>query len=220
MPRYVKKYNKKTYKRRSYRKKKSFGISPMPKSFATKLKYSTTLQLDPGIAGLAAVHVFAANDAFDPDVSGAGHQPRGFDQLMTMYDRYTVVGSKITINCANNDASSAQTVGISLRDTSTITGDENNYLEGKYTVHKLLGARDGMSTGTLSKTFSTRKFFTVPSPLSEDDLAGTAGLSPNKLAFFHLWAAPTAASDTTTVSVVVNLELSIVLTGYIQPAQS
>ena len=36
------------------------------------------------------------NSLFDPDFTGTGHQPYYFDQFATIYQRYTVIGSKLT----------------------------------------------------------------------------------------------------------------------------
>ena len=41
---------------------------------------------------------FVANGAFDPNLTGVGHQPRGFDQFMAGYETFTVTGSKISVN--------------------------------------------------------------------------------------------------------------------------
>ena len=75
----------------------------------TTLRYADYFTLNPVASGFA-VYVLSANGMFDPNISGVGHQPRGFDQWMTMYKRYTVIGSKITIVCGN---------------TSTATTSEN-----------------------------------------------------------------------------------------------
>ena len=37
-----------------------------------------------------------ANDLRDPEVALGGHQPRGFDDFMNIYDKFTVTGSKIS----------------------------------------------------------------------------------------------------------------------------
>ncbi len=47
-----------------------------------------------GSAGVI-VQKFRGNDLFDPDVSGVGAQPYGFDQMMTFYSKYRVLSSKI-----------------------------------------------------------------------------------------------------------------------------
>ncbi len=216
---YKRRYVKKRMFRRKRNSKRTFGKAPMPASFATSMKYSTTLQLDPGVGGLATVHVFSANGLFDPDVSGTGHQPRGFDQLMALYDRATVVGSKIQIKASNNDATNPQMLGIALLDTATVLGDENGYLESKYNVYRLLGTRDGDSTGSLIKGFGTKRFFGV-NTTSPEELDSTTSSNPLKQAFFHVWVAPTASVDTTTVSVVVTIDYALVLKGYINPTQS
>ena len=36
------------------------------------------------------------NSLFDPDQTGTGHQPYYFDQFAALYNRYTVLGSKLT----------------------------------------------------------------------------------------------------------------------------
>jgi hypothetical protein len=35
---------------------------------------------------------FSLNSLFDPNTTGTGHQPRGFDQIKTLYNRYRVYG--------------------------------------------------------------------------------------------------------------------------------
>jgi hypothetical protein len=35
---------------------------------------------------------------YDPDISGTGHQPMGFDQLMLLYEQGTVIHSRISVS--------------------------------------------------------------------------------------------------------------------------
>lgn len=71
-----------------------------PQSLRTKLKYVTKKDFD--VDGHAAIEyeAFRANGMFDPEVSVGGHQPRGFDQSMAMYNSFTVLSSKISVNWA------------------------------------------------------------------------------------------------------------------------
>ena len=66
-----------------------------PKTKSIRLLYGDTnfLLASTGLAPVA--RVFRANGMFDPDLTGLGHQPRGFDQLMAMYQKFSVTGIKV-----------------------------------------------------------------------------------------------------------------------------
>lgn len=59
-----------------------------------KFKYSATVGFN-CTAGVPAFYQFAGNSLYDPDISGTGHQPLGFDQWSAFYNKYCVTGSKI-----------------------------------------------------------------------------------------------------------------------------
>ena len=56
-----------------------------------RLRYSTNLAIVTGVLG-TATNIFNLNSLYDPDRTGVGHQPRGFDQIKTLYNRYRVYG--------------------------------------------------------------------------------------------------------------------------------
>ncbi len=91
---------------------------PLGKTFKTKLRYVTQLELGSGTNDFASHHFYRANSAFDPDLTGTGHQPMGYDQLALFYDHYTIIGSKITCNYHNVGGSNPIVCGIRLRDTN------------------------------------------------------------------------------------------------------
>lgn len=64
--------------------------------YFTKLVYSQPLSLAP--ATHIDYHEFCTNGLYDPDITGTGHQPYGYDQLMpTLYQKYLVHGCKVII---------------------------------------------------------------------------------------------------------------------------
>lgn len=78
--------------------------SPVPARQETKLTYSYglyagTAQTAFPTFGTAASYElqFRGNSVFDPDKSGVGHQPMGFDQWSAFYDHYYVKSVEATV---------------------------------------------------------------------------------------------------------------------------
>lgn len=95
---------KKRYRKRKYRKKRKSkknkmsslslrGVSVMPDTLFCKLRYSDVANMA-NVSGSGTL-VYSLNSAFDPDVTGVGHQPLGFDEWSAFYSHYEVLGSSI-----------------------------------------------------------------------------------------------------------------------------
>lgn len=68
-----------------------------PQEMKTTLRYCERLDFVP--TGTSVIqHKFRANGLYDPNAEIGGHQPRGFDQFMDIYDTFTVLGSKISVS--------------------------------------------------------------------------------------------------------------------------
>lgn len=75
-----------------------FRGSAYPRRLMVKLKYLDNFLLTLPTSGATAVaQVFRGNSIFDPDFTGAGHQPYASDIYAQMYKYYRVYGSKITV---------------------------------------------------------------------------------------------------------------------------
>lgn len=79
-----------TRRRRSVRVSLVRNVNVLPSSITTKLKYTDEFTLTPGAAGSVATYLFNLNSLYDPNRTGTGHQPYGFDQLAAWYQRYRV----------------------------------------------------------------------------------------------------------------------------------
>lgn len=188
MPYYAKKKyrkkNKKPY--RSY-KTQNFSLmrkSPMPNVFSTKMRYAHNFNLDAGIAGIAT-QVFSCNGLYDPDISGTGHQPRGFDEIVVMYDHWRVLGAKITLRVQNGSSDQGSIFGISIQQNNTPLTLLNDYLESGTVVSKMVGTNDGMGVNGASYKLAPYKWLGLKS--TEDTYAGTTSSNPNEQAFFHIF---------------------------------
>lgn len=195
------------------------GINTLSKgllglTMKSKLIYAERgFTLNPGAAGTVSTHVFSAIGLFDPDITGIGHQPTGFDQIMTFYDHYTVIASKIYVRYQNNDSTNHQFCGIFLKDTAVTETDYRVIVENGLGTYTHLAANfSDQGVAELQYGCSTAKFMGRPNLLSEDDLRGSATSNPVDQAYFHVWAAPTTSVDSLTVVCSVRIEYVAVFT--------
>lgn len=76
------------------------ALSPIPQRYITKMKYSETITTS-AVFGAYAMNL---NSLWDPNSSGVGHQPYGYDQLAVLYNRYRVVSCGYRLNLAVGSA--------------------------------------------------------------------------------------------------------------------
>lgn len=220
----IKKSKKKTYKRRRryYRRGTRSGFSrgvvvskqssPLRKTFKVRMKYcENAISLNPTVSG-AASYVFSANGLYDPNISGVGHQPSGFDEMMTMYDHYTVIGAKITCTFVNTDTTYTQQVAIVARDSATPNSDIRESIEAGTCVHSVLSP-DGndRATQTLVYNLNPNKFLGRSKPLSDPDLKGNVAANPTEQVYFHIMADPGNSNDSSIVGATVLIEYTAIL---------
>jgi hypothetical protein len=168
------------------------------------------IQLDPGVSGVVSVQKFSANGCYDPDVTGTGHQPMGFDQIMQLYYHYGVVGSKITASFSNTSATQAQLVGISIVGDSAVSATASELIEQGNTTWLLLGALgSGTDTAKLSLAVNPGKFLGDQNVLDEESMQGSISANPAEQVYFYVWAEPLAATDTVLVRMCATIEYQV-----------
>lgn len=223
MPR---RYKKKTYRRKRSRftKKTGRGLTksfPMSKKFIFKTRYVELENiLDSGSGGIAVTHVFNLTSLFDPNFTGVGHQPIGFDQIMPMYDHYTVIGARARVIFTNTDDIHSQIALLQLKDSTTVSTNTTEAIENGMTRYTVLSAQDGnKNTQTLTINFSSKKFFSR-NPLSSDKNQGTISSSPAEGAFLHVTVDPMTTGNVDSVKYTIQIEFVAVLTEPKQLTQS
>lgn len=214
--------------RKNYRPKRrmlSLYKAPMPDRYGAKLRYvEDDFTLDPGISA-PAVQVFSINGLYDPNYTGTGHQPRGFDQFMTMYDHYTVIGAKITVTLAQPAGAHYNLhVGVACKDNAPAMSTINDYLEGRNLVSRVLKASEvGGTTNlvTLTKTCSVKKFLGVSRILGASEFRGTTSTNPTEQGYFHIFAqALNSSVNPTLIRGTARIDYLTIFTEPKQPSQS
>lgn len=92
----------------------SESIGAVPLKSRHVLRYAETFAFTTGAAGvMGSEQTMLINSLFDPNFTGTGHQPNGFDQLAALYNKYYVdkvditllfstIGSTADICCASS----------------------------------------------------------------------------------------------------------------------
>lgn len=207
LPRKATKKSKKNYKKKltSYSRPVSSALINVPTpatNCPTRLKTTFVytengLGLNPGIAAVSS-YVFDLNSLFDPNVSGVGHQPAGFDQMMSIYEEYCVYGVKYRIWGANSETSLEAIHGVTITDQATgLTADPRVYLENGQTQWQCVASRGGGNISSFSGYVDVPKVHGVElkTYMNSDGFKGTASASPADRAFLHIWAAPMNATS-------------------------
>lgn len=188
-------------RKRVFRKRRAPPAARLPgmlgTRFMAKLRYCDQLVLlAPGVAGTSRVHSFRANSLYDPDYTGTGHQPIGFDQYMQFYNHYTVVGAKITATFVSGGTSASTNTmvcGIELSGDASPTSALNDIFEQGRSRYKIVTNSSASQTVTVTHNLSVKKFL-AQKPLAEDANAGTNASNPQELIYFHVWTAPLDSS--------------------------
>lgn len=228
MPRsYRRKRRRKRARRRYAPNPRDLMIStrgPVPLSYKTKMRYATNGIIDAGV-GTPANVLYRANDLYDPEQAVGGHQPLGFDQFVgTLYDHFTVLGSKITVDFVSADSTylGGARCGINVTDdASGVVTTFDTVVEQGGCAHGILTNMHGQGRLRLTKTFSTKKFFNRADVKDCSELRGNAAASPTEQAYFNVFCQG-LASGTNPANLYVNvlIEYIVLLQEPKQLAQS
>jgi len=172
-----------------------FPRTIVPFATYTTLKYCEgAINIDPAIVSSNA-YVFRCNDLYDPNYTGTGHQPTGFDQLMALYNKFVVYASKIKVTGFAPDSETLDTVvGVAVRDGTSITTTLEEYMEQTNTDWAVVPGGAGATPFTVKTAFDLTKWSST-SPRTNDLVHGTSGAGPSKLWYYHVFNGATGAAE-------------------------
>jgi len=163
--------------RRSGAKLVTYGTGPIGRTRKSKMVYGDRYILDDG-----ATQVFAANGLYDPDISGIGHQPRGYDQIIQLYDHYVVTKAKIEVWGGTIGVPSI--LSIRMKDSITVQSfDLKDVIEDSNGVYKVTGQ---FAQGYLAMEVDVAKFLGRRDAMSDPHLKGSDVSNPQEGCFFHV----------------------------------
>lgn len=201
---YRKKRSTRRFRRRGKRSNVSMvrvrGVSNIPDKLLTKLKYSQNVILTG--TGLA-VAVFRGNSLFDPDLTGVGHQPKGFDQWAALYTRYKVYAGSVRIIINNNDSQPNVFACIPSVDPSTPYSNITDVMEARYAKYKFMSP-SGQGPVKFLKSYSTTKSIRGER-IIDDDYSALTTSNPTKQWYWLLFGSTSDSTGAPNLNVMVTI---------------
>jgi len=175
------------------------------------LRYASGHQGLSSSSGVVSTQVFSANGAFDPDVTGTGHQPMGFDQMMAFYNHYCVTHARLHVRFASASGSYG-TACIRVDAGSTPITDIERIMEfgGNVTVGlESIGNFGANKELNMSISIAKLQGVSEMALTADPTLRGDVTANPTEQTYFHvqLW---NAAGVTCTANIYSVLEQRVV----------
>lgn len=173
-----------------------------PQKMFARLRYAETFVLDPLIGSFSSF-VFVANDIYDPNLTGIGHQPSYYDQMTEIYTKWVVVGSKIRVKYNSttlNNIIPARFAILKSEDPTPLApySDTDHMLEsnlmGKFkTVGNLYSANDRRPDATAS--YDAKKDLKLRDYQDNADIVGKITTSVNRRFYYTCAALSIGGND-------------------------
>lgn len=163
-----------------------------PQQVKVRLRYVDVLTMT-STAGAITKNAFSMNSLYDPDYTGVGHQPYGFDQWGALYQYYTVLGSKLTCHWSpNSQDDNAHPfgpwhVGVVGDDDGSTPGSGVTSAELPRCDSKLLGTKNaGSNIVETVVTYSPQR--DLGADPYDDSVGALISASPSKQYYGVAWA--------------------------------
>lgn len=186
----------------------SMGVpSGIPVSRRANMRYVTNITLQSNI-GAMDTHIYRANSPFDPDLTGVGHQPMGYNSWSSHFNHYVVLGARMLVSAVAQGSNTTTMCGLYLSDDSTAYTDWDAFAEARKGTYKTIPKLvDGLKPTTLVSKFSARKFYNVADIRDNVNRIGAAtSTNPSDVAEWHLWV---QSQDKSTTGSGINLTVTI-----------
>ncbi len=185
--------------------------NPLKTQMRATLRYNDTVTVNPGAAALLA-NVFNASSPFDPDETNFGHQSRGFDELMLLYQHGVVIRSRITCRYIPDDTNNPLIVGVSLRKAKTAIPDLIDAMEIKPVTSMILPSLLYYPLN-LTASFDNLKYNSLKTIVGDPDYRFSTSSSPSNNAWYHVWVIDPSGSDPAGVQIDVTIEYECIFSN-------
>lgn len=191
------------------------GVGGFPDKKYVTLRYAQQINITPSAAG--ANHLFRINSLYDTDYTGVGHQPLGFDQWATIYDKYVVRRARIKVTEVTDSTGSNTPcytfIGIRHKTTGTPTSEEEAMENPDYSDFMLNGMNEGVN-GNIGKKFLVQEVdivkFLDRGNIDDSDLLTSVGTNPVNIVYADINTQPINGNVAGSMHFVVEIEFDCI----------
>jgi len=151
----------------------------------------------------------------DPDTTGVGHQPRGFDQLMALYTHYIV--DEVCIEVWFSGGGNTCLGFVQLRDDATTVVGRTNALEYPISNEALIQAENAFPS-KITMTCKPNQFLGLKK--HDASMKGDTSTNPDSDCYLLVGAMPMSIVDAQTLQAVVKITYKATLIEPQNPAES
>lgn len=187
--------------------------NPLSQTRMVKFKYSdTAFDMSTALGnGYNAAYTFRLNSLFDPDLTGVGVQPYGYDQMSGLFGYYRVYASKITVRPFITDASQVRKVIVSVFPhyaSNPSYVDASDLRVTPFSRQKTLSSVEGITRHNyLTKYISVRKLLRGEGA-SEQDYTAAVGANPVRAVYWKVYV------NTNDIAQAVGVQMDVDITYY------
>lgn len=190
-----------------------------PDRMYMNLVYQSDTIIQSHASGVPAFYQFVLNGLFDPNLTGAGHQPLAYDSVKLLYARYRVTHAKYEIMCVNTSSVLPfnYSYGTNPGTAGPVAATER---EAKHYMHGTGGSNNAVVS--IKGSTLCYKAASVTRSKYNTDATYSAVIAANPLTTptLQLWTEPFDQSTTTTVKISINMTYRVVFYEPIYLAQS
>jgi len=172
-----------------------------PKKAYFHTRYFGTFSLTTTL-GAVNTYVIRASDLYDPDYTGSGHQPMGFDQVMSSYNHFAVLRARLNLTVSNTTNTTPVTVCIRQDANLTpLTVIEQIMEFGGLVTTRIDAFSNESARLTLEADFASLQGLSPSVYLADPSVRGTSAASPTENTYFHI-----AVWDTQATTSIVRVD--------------
>lgn len=169
-------------------------FDPFPRKMVAKIRYADNVPLG-NTAGVSNVYQFRATSIFDPDFTGAGHQPYGHDTYQNIYNHYMVI--KSTFTCTPTTPFNGRLI-VQTTDDQTISADSNGNTGAECKDSTVVTQSNATMPATARVYYDRDKWFSTRDQTQSS--SADFGANPAENVFFNIQiygSGPTTSVGTT-----------------------